>query len=167
MKKSVSILILMLFSVLIKTTISRYLSLDFGIPDITLIMLVFFSIHYGSVTGQLSGFASGLMEDFISLSPLGFNSLIRMITGHIAGMFNGRLIMDPILFPVLMVTVATILKALLSSLILSMFSIDYSGSIFISSSFGFELLINALLAPVLFLLLGLLMDKILQERKTL
>ena len=90
-----------------------------------------------------------------------------MVTGHLAGMFNGRLIMDPILFPVLMVTVATVLKAVLSSLILSIFSIDYSGSIFISSSFGFELLINALLAPVLFLLLGILMDRIMQERKTL
>ena len=167
MKKSLTILILMLLSVLLKTTISRYLSLNFGIPDITLIMLVFFSVNYGAVTGQLSGFASGLMEDFISLSPLGFNSLIRMVTGHLAGLFNGRIIIDPILFPVLMVTIATVFKALMSSLILSIFSIDYSGSIFISSSFGFELLINALLAPVLFLLLGLLMDKVLQERKTL
>ncbi|MDC7232316.1 MAG: rod shape-determining protein MreD [Spirochaetales bacterium] len=167
MKKNMTVFILMLFSILLKTTLSRYLSLSFGIPDTTLIILVYVSIRYGTVTGQISGFATGLMEDFLSLSPLGFNSLIRMITGQITGLFHERLNLDPVLFPVLSVALATLLKGGLSYMILSIFNIQYSGSIFISSSFGFELLMNALLAPFLFLLLRIIFDKVLKERKTL
>lgn len=167
MKKSMTIFILMLISVLFKTTVSRYLSLNFGTPDTTLIILVFISIRYGSLSGQLSGFTTGLMEDFLSLSPLGFNSLIRMIIGQFTGLFHDRLNMDPVLFPVLSVSLATVVKGVLSYLILTVFNIQYSGSIFISSSFGFELLMNALLAPFLFLLLRILFDRVLKERKTL
>lgn len=167
MKKNMTIFILMLISVLLKTTLSRYFSLSFGMPDTTLIILVYVSIRYGSLSGQMSGFTTGLMEDFLSLSPLGFNSLIRMILGQFAGLFHERLNMDPILFPVLSVSLATIVKGALSYLILSVFNIQYSGSIFISSSFGFELLMNALLAPFLFLLLRFLFDRVLKERKTL
>jgi rod shape-determining protein MreD len=167
MKRSITIFILMLISVLLKTTLSRYLSLSFGMPDTTLIILVFVSIRFGSLSGQLSGFTTGLMEDFLSLSPLGFNSIVRMVLGQFAGLFHERLNMDPILFPVLSVALATIVKGAFSYLILKIFNIQYSGSIFISSSFGFELLMNALLAPFFFLLLRFLFDRVLKERKTL
>ncbi|QEN07560.1 rod shape-determining protein MreD [Oceanispirochaeta crateris] len=167
MKKSLTILFLMIFSILIKTTLSRYLSLSFGTPDITLIILVCISIRYGSVTGQLTGFTTGLMEDFLSLSPLGFNSLIRTIIGFLTGLFHDRLIMDPVLFPILSVSLTTLLKGALSYLILEIFKVEYSGSIFITTSFGFELLMNALLAPFLFQMIKVLFDVILKERKTL
>lgn len=167
MKKGITIFILILISILLKSTVSRYFSLNFGIPDTTLIILVYVSVRYGSLSGQIGGFTTGFMEDFISLSPLGFNSLIRMVIGQFAGLFHERLNMDPVLFPVLSVSLATIVKGALSYLILTIFKIEYSGSIFISSSFGFELLMNALLAPFFFLLLRLLFDRVLKERKTL
>lgn len=167
MRRSITIFILMLISILLKTTLSRYLSLSYGMPDTTLIILVYVSIRFGSLSGQLSGFTTGLMEDFLSLSPLGFNSIVRMVLGQFAGLFHERLNMDPVLFPVLSVALATIVKGAFSYLILNIFNIQYSGSIFISSSFGFELLMNSLLAPFLFLLLRFLFERILKERKTL
>ncbi len=157
----------MVLTILLKTTLSRYISLSFGLPDLTLIILVYISIRYGSLHGQIGGFTAGLVEDVLSLSPLGFNSLLRMITGQFAGVFHERLMMDPVLFPVLSVSLATVLKGLLSSLILSVFSIEYSGTVFFNSSFGFELLMNALLAPFVFLLLRIIFDRVQNERKTL
>jgi len=167
MKKSLMIMGLMIFSILIKTTLSRYLTLSFGTPDITLIILVYISIRYGSVTGQVSGFAAGLMEDFLSIAPLGFNSLIRCIIGFLSGLFHERLMMDPVLFPIISVSVTTVIKAALSFLILEIFNVSYSGNVFMTTSFGFELLMNALLAPFLFQLIKILFDKFLKERKTL
>jgi rod shape-determining protein MreD len=167
MKKSLTILGLMIFSILIKTTLSRYITLSLGTPDITLIILVYISIRYGSVSGQMTGFATGLMEDFLSLSPLGFNSLIRTIIGFLTGLFHDRLIMDPVLFPILSVSLMTLLKGALSWLILQTFNVEYSGKIFITTSFGFELLMNALLAPFLFQIIKIFFDLILKERKTL
>jgi len=167
MKKTLTILGLMLFSILIKTTLSSYITLSFGTPDITLIILVYISFRYGSVTGQLIGFSTGLMEDFLSISPLGFNSLIRCIIGFLSGLFHERLLMDPVLFPILSVSITTLVKGALSYLILGIFNVSYSGKVFMTSSFGFEMLMNALLAPFLFQLLKLLFDKILKERKTL
>lgn len=157
----------MALSILLKTTLSRYITLSFGMPDTTLIILVFVSIRYGSLHGQLSGFTAGIVEDVLSLSPLGFNSLLRMVIGQFAGFFHERIMMDPVLFPVLSVALGTLLKGLFSSIILSIFSIDYSGSVFFNSSFGFELLMNALLAPFIFLLLRMIFDRVLKERKTL
>jgi len=167
MKKSLTIMGLMIFSILIKTTLSRYLTLSFGTPDITLIILVYISLRYGTVNGQITGFATGLMEDFLSISPLGFNSLIRCIIGFMTGLFHERLMMDPVLFPIMSVSITTIIKGILSYLILEIFNVSYSGNVFMTSSFGFELLMNALLAPFLFQLIKILFDKILRERKTL
>ena len=158
---------LMIFSILIKTTLSRYLTLSFGTPDITLIILVYISLRYGSVNGQITGFTTGLMEDFLSISPLGFNSLIRCIIGFLTGLFHERLMMDPVLFPIMSVSITTLIKGILSYLILEIFNVSYSGNVFMTSSFGFELLMNALLAPFLFQLIKILFDKILRERKTL
>ncbi len=167
MKKKISLFLFLLFSVILKTTFSQFLRFLPVFPDIPLIVLVFMAVRYGSVTGQIAGFGTGLLEDFASLAPLGFNSLIRMITGQLTGLLQGRMNMDPVLFPILSVTTGTLLKGFLSYLIAAVFNISYSGSIFVSGSFVLELVLNALTAPILFLLLRLVLDWILRERKTL
>ncbi len=167
MKTKIIIFLLMLFSLLVKTTLVRTLTLFPVFPDISLIALVFIAVKYGSTTGQVAGFATGLLEDFISLAPLGFNSLIRMITGQITGLFQGRVNPDPVLFPILSVIAGTLLKRILSFVVTALFSITYSGSIFSSGSFIFELVLNALATPLLFFILKVFMDWVLKERNTL
>ncbi len=166
MKKQVILILLLFLGILLRTTIFHYLGFSIS-PDFSLIMLVFFSFRYGSSAGQFSGFTAGLFEDFLSLSPLGFNAFIKTIIGFVSGLFHDRFVMDPILFPFVTLVIVTFFKGILSFLIIDVFNIAISGSTVFSRLFFLELIINALLAPILFQLLRLLLDRVLPERKAL
>lgn len=121
-------------------------------PDLMLILVVYFANANGSLPGQVTGFASGLVRDLITLSPLGFNSLIYATVGLMYGGTKDKVFMDPILVPMLMTLAATIIKALLASLLSLVFGFDdVAGSIW-STAFLIEAGMNALLTPILFAL---------------
>ena len=93
-------------------------------PDIVLILVVYFANANGNLAGQLTGVATGLVRDLITLSPLGFHSLVYATVGFLYGGTKDKVFMDPILVPMLMVFVATILKALLGGLLAVVFGIQ-------------------------------------------
>jgi rod shape-determining protein MreD len=59
----------------------------FPIPDFSFIVLVYFAFTQGAMSGQLMGFASGILLDCLSLSPFGFNAFVRTACGHSIGRF--------------------------------------------------------------------------------
>ena len=74
-------LLLLGAAVLLQTTLLPFVAIRGVKPDLALIILVFVSIRKGAMTGQISGFAAGIMEDFLSLSPLGFHAFFRTCVG--------------------------------------------------------------------------------------
>jgi rod shape-determining protein MreD len=122
-----------------------------NVPDLPLCILVFSAYVNGTMTGQVSGFLSGLFIDFLSQAPLGMNSLIRTLIGALTGLFKDSLFLGYVIMPVILCAVATILKALIIFVLHFMVSIPaYSLT---DSRFWIELGLNALCAPLLFLLL--------------
>jgi rod shape-determining protein MreD len=121
-------------------------------PDLALCVIVFSAYVNGTMTGQVSGFFSGILQDFISASPLGFHTLIRTIIGAVAGIFKGALFLDYIFLPIILCALATILKAFIVFIINLILTTTPVHS-FASSDFWIELALNALCAPLLFLLL--------------
>ena len=122
-------------------------------PDLALCILVYSAYVNGTMTGQVSVFFSGIFEDFLSASPLGMNCLIRTITGALTGVFKGKFFLDYIIMPVILCALATILKALIVfilNLIMGPLVPSYSLT---APVFWIELGINALIAPLIFLLL--------------
>ncbi len=145
-----SSLLLVLFVVLQSTLLGKVAI--YGVtPDFALILLVFLSNSSGSVKGQGLGFVSGLVQDLISSSPLGFNTLIRTAIGFIFGKLKGKLFLDSILLPVLFGVSATLFKELFSGLLSVMFMPD-SGMQFFNRNFLVELGLNAFFSPFLFAL---------------
>jgi rod shape-determining protein MreD len=124
-------------------------------PDFALIILIFSSSQHGSFKAESSGFVAGLTQDFLSTTPIGFHALSRTLIGYLYGIFKGKLFIDPILVPVLLVAVGTFLKAVLSFFILSIFAQEYSSVVF-TRALGVEIGLNALAAPFLFALFKLL-----------
>jgi rod shape-determining protein MreD len=108
------------------------------------------------MTAQLSGFTTGVIEDVLSLSPLGFHAFIRTVVGFLYGLTVGSIFVDPILMPVLLTIIATLFKALISSLLVSFLSIPAEGFSVFTGPLWIEMGYNAVLAPFLFALLGLL-----------
>lgn len=147
---------LIALAVVLQSTLLHWVAVRGVIPDLGLIVLVFVAIRRGSMTAQLSGCVSGVVEDVLSLSPLGFHAFIRTVVGFLYGLTEGGIFVDPILMPVLLVVIATIFKALISSLLVVFLSIPAAGFAVFAGPLWIELGYNAVLAPFLFAALGLL-----------
>ena len=147
---------LIALAVVLQSTLLHWVAIRGVIPDLGLIILVFVAIRRGSMTAQLSGFAAGVIEDLLSLSPLGFHALIRTVVGFLYGLTVGSIFVDPILMPVLLTIVATAFKALISSLLVSFLAIPAAGFGVFTGPLWIEMGYNAVLAPFIFALLGLL-----------
>jgi rod shape-determining protein MreD len=148
-------LLLLGAAVLLQTTLLPFVAVRGVKPDLVLVILVFVSIRKGAMTGQVSGFLSGLAEDFLSLSPLGFHALIRTCMGFFYGLTAGNIFVDPILIPPVLVVIATLFKGLASSILIALFSLPAAGFAAFAGPFWIELGYNALLAPFFFAALGL------------
>ena len=82
------------------------------IPDFLLLFTVYVSIQKGCLQGETIGFSSGLLIDFVSSAPLGFNALLRTIIGFICGLFHLTIGTTGIFTPMIIGVVATGLKVL-------------------------------------------------------
>ncbi len=157
MRKRNFILSLVITGVFIalQSTILQKIAVRGVIPDVALVVIVFSSNSMGAMRGQFLGFIAGLLQDFLSSGPLGFNALIKTIIGFIFGKLKGKLFLDSILLPVIFILSATILKEGFTAL---------TGLIFLGSekfmyfgrSFLIELGLNAFLSPFIFALMKLL-----------
>jgi rod shape-determining protein MreD len=125
------------------------------IPDLTLVVLVYVAHKNGSMMGQLVGFLGGMALDFMSLSPLGLYALTGTIIGFLFGITRGKMFVDPIFMPIIMVVVATLIKGIVLALTGALFDISYVTP-FLSSNYLIELAYSSLVAPVIFALLGII-----------
>ena len=140
-----------LFVVIQSTILKNIFNSGYSI-DLALLILIFTSYSHGSIHGELSGFITGLIEDFLSLSPLGFHALIKTVLGFIYGNFKGKVFIDPIFIPILLAIVATFFKALSGFLLKVIF---LSGGNLFTFGLLIEIGINAFAAPFVFALLKL------------
>ncbi len=124
------------------------------VPDLVLLVVVYVSFVNGSTVGSTTGFISGLFLDFLSASPIGLNSFTKPLIGFVAGKFSGSFILSPVLIPMGMGLVATVMKAA-TTLVLSLF---FGSGILAYRLNGevlwLEILANSLCAPLIFGVLG-------------
>ena len=143
-------------AVVLQSTLLHWVAIHGVIPDLGLIILIFVAIRRGSMTAQLSGFAAGVVQDVLSLSPLGFHAFVRTVVGFFYGLTVGSIFVDPILMPVILTIIATLFKGLISSLLVVLLSIPAGGFSVFAGPLWIEMGYNAVLAPFLFALLGVL-----------
>ena len=141
--------LILLCSVIVETSILSNISFLPAVPDLTLICVLYFSFLNGKNYGQVSGFLSGLLLDFLSGSPLGFNCLYRTVIGYLSGVFRRTINASGFIVPSVIGLLATILKVFLIWLISLFFKSIKIYNIF-TFSFLFELVMNVLLTPLMF-----------------
>lgn len=158
MKKFAVACLFILGFILLETGILSNMLFLPAVPDFVLLCSLYFSLQNGRLFGVSAGFTGGILLDFLTACPFGFNSLLRTVLGYGAGFFNKTLNIKGIFFPVLLGAVFTLSKALAVHVISAFYpNISVSYRIF-SSSFGFELLFNSLLTPVIFRFLDVFKD---------
>jgi rod shape-determining protein MreD len=141
--------------ILLQSTLLGFVAIRKVKPDLSLIVLVFVAMRRGSMVGQISGFASGFLEDFMNHSPLGFHSLIKTLIGFLYGALSGNMLIDPFIMPIVLTIVATLLKGFLAGVTSVLFGIDSVGFQGFTGPLWIEAAYNGIIAPALFALLNL------------
>ncbi len=110
MKRNFWLFILPFIVLVLQSTVFNKLIIFNTKPDLLIIVMVFFILWYGDISGAKIGFLYGLLEDLVTGKFIGINCLSKMITGYIVGLFEGKLYRDNILVPVIFSAVATLIN---------------------------------------------------------
>ena len=102
------------------------------------------------MTGQLTGFFSGFLLDFLSIAPLGLNALVRTLVGALTGFIRGTFFLDILFLPMGLCAGATVFKALIYFLLHLLLAGEVPAYSVFGLTFWVELGLNTLLAPFLF-----------------
>jgi rod shape-determining protein MreD len=137
------------------TVLSRMVVYIRAVPDIALCILVYSAYVNGIMTGQLSGFFSGFLLDFLSASPLGLNAFVRTLIGAFAGFFQDTFYLDVFFLPMALCAGATIFKGGAYFVLHKIFPEAVPAYALGAIVFWIELGMNVLLAPLLFAVLKL------------
>ncbi|MBQ0161770.1 MAG: rod shape-determining protein MreD [Treponema sp.] len=149
-KSYVSSFLFLIIFVLIETAILSQIAIIPAMPDLVLLCSIYFAVNNGSVPGEITGFGSGLLVDFLSGSPFGLNCLVRTVIGYAAGFLKRMLNLKSFLVTFLLGFTGTILKALLIGLTSFFFPNMINTYNIFSMVFLCELLENSLLCPFMF-----------------
>lgn len=124
--------ILLFFPVLvIQTTVIPLISVNGIVPDLILILLVFYSLKYGQIYGTILGFVYGFLFDLITGSLLGSAMLSKTIAGFVAGYFSNENKREVYLKSYIF-SLIVLLCTLIDTIVYSFFStIDLSKSILV------------------------------------
>jgi rod shape-determining protein MreD len=153
-----------LIAAILQSTLFSRLAVYHAVPDIALGILIFSAYNNGTMTGQLTGFFSGLLLDFLSASPLGLNTFVRTLIGASVGLMKGTFFLDTFLLPMALCGAATLIKALFFWILHLLFASAVPAYAAMSPVLWVELTLNILLAPFLFALLKLFKSLLVERR---
>jgi rod shape-determining protein MreD len=165
-KKVTWALVFILIAGLLQSVFLSRIEFFYAIPDLTLGILVYTAYLNGTMTGQVTGFVSGLLLDFISAAPPGYNALTRTLIGALAGLIKGRFFLDTFILPMLLCAAATIIKGLSRNLLHLLLAGTVPAYDFTLLIFWVELALNAFSAPFLFILLKVFKSLLVGKRET-
>jgi len=150
-KNSIWTVVFSAVAALLQSVLLYRLKIYGAIPDFSLGVLVFSAYVNGTMSGQISGFFSGLFYDFLSASPMGLHTFVRTVIGAAGGLLKGMFFLDKVVLPMFLCASSTVLKALLLFGLNFLFAETVPAYPSLTAPvFWVELLLNTFTAPFLF-----------------
>jgi rod shape-determining protein MreD len=106
---------------LLQSTLVPLISIVGVIPDLILILLVYFTLRMGQIHGTVLGFTYGFLLDIITGNVFGSAMISKTISGFVAGYFYNENKLD-IYFKSFVFSLIVLLSATIDSFIFSFFS---------------------------------------------
>lgn len=150
---SVSALIIICLA-MIEAAILSNISLLPAVPDLVLIASIYIAMLNGKSSGVITGFISGLILDWMTGAPFGYNCLLRTVICYCAGFFHGTLNFKGFFIPLLIGLCSTFAKVFVTWLMTLFYPATVMSYTLLSMSFFTELLLNAFLCPLVFKILS-------------
>jgi len=79
---------ILLVNIILQSTYFEYIQIIGVKPNTAIAVIVAFSLMRGSFEGAVIGFFSGLLQDILFGSNIGFNALLGMYIGYFCGKLN-------------------------------------------------------------------------------
>lgn len=114
-------LIVLAITIVLQSTLLPLVSFKGVHPDLLLVVVVSCALLSGKEQGVGIGFFAGLLQDLISGSIFGINTLSKLATGYIFGLAERKVFKEHVLLPILATAVATICNGLAAALMLWIF----------------------------------------------
>jgi rod shape-determining protein MreD len=135
-----------------------------ALPELTLISLLYYGNNRGKMIGQMAGLIAGLTLDVLSAAPLGFFTFVFTSIGFIAGSTKGKVYVDPVFTPLLMIAAGLLLKGLLVFVLSGLFLYpELRGQVF-GNRFLIQFVYTLVLGPLFYALFALL-DKLFPRKR--
>lgn len=123
------------------------------VPDLILILVVSFAFLKGSKAGMMAGFIGGLLEDIFLAHSLGIQALSKMLIAYLIGLTEKKVFKENPMISVVGITFATMMDHLLTFFLYQSFDLNRIDFMVAQRLFWPELVYNALLAPMIYILL--------------
>lgn len=105
--------IIIVFGVVLQTTVVPYLHVGNARPDLLLMVTVAVGLVFGRTAGVVSGFFSGMLWDLLTARFFGMYTLAKLLTGYAVGCFEKKVFKDNLLLPILTVFLATFMHEII------------------------------------------------------
>ena len=92
MVRTIRLALLLVFLVVLQTTVFPHLRVAAVVPDLGLVAAVAIAVRYGPELGAMFGFAAGLAADVFLQTPLGLGALAFGLTAFLVGAMQTRLV---------------------------------------------------------------------------
>ena len=90
--KAVAVVLATALAIALQTTLARFIISGTVVVDLVLVVVVYFALTAGPVTGLLAGTFAGLVQDTLSSGVIGIGGLAKSIVGFLTGIVGTQLI---------------------------------------------------------------------------
>lgn len=152
--------------ILLSTIIIQFIFLDqvesnYFRVDLVLIVIIYFSIFHGQMTGQLLGFFFGMIQDTIQFQFIGLNMLSLSTIGFLIGYLRDRINLDNTSIQFIIVFFTYLLREIIHYicyfLILDIASSSFQGIFSLVLGRIFSAILNGFISYIIFFILYKLM----------
>jgi rod shape-determining protein MreD len=130
-----------------------------------LIVFIVLATQNGSFASQIVGFCLGLVMDMVTTAPLGFHAFLYSLAGYLFGLGSGKVYFDPLAMPAFLGVLATVFDVVVRYLLSTVFRLGDPLSAFFNFGLLAQLVLNMVLAPLVFWLSAWLKDRFQDPRR--
>lgn len=154
MQKNMVWAVMVIATALIEATWLSRVRIQGAVPELTLLLVVYFAIVDGEERAMFTGALGGMFQDIAADAVLGHHVLCLVAVGYVAGRVSTRLITDHPAVKVGLVLCSSLVQGTLYTIVLYLQEPDFSALRAVLTAVVPGAFYTALVTPIIFFLLG-------------
>ena len=149
MRRTLSLTVIIITAIVLQTTVFADMRLLGAKPELLYLVTIVIALIEGSPSGAVTGFASGMAEDFLLNQPKGITALTLTLLGYSVGLASQYIVTQSALVPVVFVGIGTFLGVIFNRVVALLLGQVEASAVFVVRIALLTALYNAILTPLL------------------